>query len=670
MRTLIPLLFFSLAVAAGAALRLPAILGSHMVVQQGVPLPVWGWAAPGTKVTVSCGKERARAMADANGAWRVTLKARTAGGAPLTLTVAGGGETLTLTDILVGEVWLCSGQSNMEMATLSAANGRAEVAASADPNLRLFHVGNHGAEAPAADVRSGRWDPARPDTVDDFSAAGYLFARDLRKALGVPVGVIQAAWGGSMAEAWTPRAALAANPALKHYLDKLDADAAKYAPADTEKRLANLPKELDAYRLREARAWDAINAVDAGFKGQWFDRSYDEMWPTLPMPGPWENAGIKALENFDGIVWLRRTVAIPDRWVGHALTLGLAPVDDSDSTYVNGQLVGRTSGEWVTPRRYPVPAALVTSRELHIAVQALDMAFAGGFTGSIRDMAVTCPDFPDDAPVSLAGDWAWEIGATVKALADAKVPGPPGSPRLPTHPGANMGAPCALYNGMIAPLLPFPVRGFAWYQGESNSWKAAEYDTLLSTMIGAWRAAWGQPDAPFGIVQLTAFGKVVDIPAPKSNYAELREAQRRTAAHVPHTGLIVTIDVGEPANIHPLNKQAVGARLCRWALREAYGKPGITLEPRLVAITRTGAEVAVRFDQPLVTSDGKAPAGFALAGPDGKFVWVAAVLKGDTVVVSAPEVAALAYAFADSPVGLNLVNAAGLPPSPFKVEVK
>ena len=675
MRTIISLLLLCLTVAACAALRVPAVLGSHMVLQQGVPLPVWGWADPGTKITVTLGKEKAHGVADAHGSWRVTLKARDAhkDTAPLTLTIAGGGETKTLTDILIGEVWLCSGQSNMEMATLSAANGRAEVAASTDPALRLFHVGTAAAAVPAADVLSGTWDPARPDTVDDFTAAGYFFARNLRKALGVPVGVIESAWGGSMAESWTPREALAADPALKYYLDKLDKDAAAYTPEGAARRIAAYPRDLEAYRPREAKAWDAIDAIDTGYQAHWGDANFDDTaWPTMTMPGIWENAGVPALADYDGVVWLRHTVKLPAAWVGHALTLGLAPVDDSDSTYVNGQLVGRTSGDWTTPRHYTVPAEVVKDTTLHLALQAVDMGFAGGLAGSARQMFVACPDRPADASVSLVGDWHYAASITTKVMADAKVPGPPGAPHLATAPGAGMGAPCALYNGMIAPLLPYPVRGFVWYQGESNSWKTAEYQTLLTAMIGSWRTAWGLPNAPFGIVQLTAFGKEApDVPVQKSGYGEIREQQRRTAAALPHTGLTVTIDVGEPANIHPFNKQAVGARLCAWALREAYARPGIVLEPRLLAVSRHGAEVAVHFDQPLVTKDGKVPVGFALAGTDGTFAWAPARLQGDTVYLTSPvpEPVTAAYAWADSPVGLNLTNAAGLPTSPFKAAV-
>jgi len=667
------LLAFSAAMAAFASLRLPAIIGSHMVLQQRVPLPVWGRAEAGERVSVRLAGQTARTTADAQGAWRVTFKpleARPRQPA-LSMTITGAHETIILTDILVGEVWLCAGQSNMEMATLSAARGREEVRAAHDPQLRLFQVGRHTAATPQWGG-DGVWRPAMPEVVDDFSAAGYFFARTLRTKLGVPIGIMQATWGGSVVEGWLPREVLAGAPHFAGRIAELDRRTAAYTPQVAERRLTAYQQELPAARAREAQYWETVGTKDPGIAGQWAQPALDDHdWPLLELPGIWENAGIPTLADFDGFVWFRRQVTIPPAWVGQALTLELPPLDDSDSTYVNNTLVGRTTGNWTDPRAYPIPASVVTGSTVTIAVQVLDMAFAGGFAGSARTFRLYRTDHPEDTPLTLAGPWRYRISTPAKEL-----PWPSGLPATPVAPGAEINAPASFYNGMIAPLLPFALRGIVWYQGESNTPNAGEYPELLTLLIASWRSAFVNRFAPFGIVQLPGYqAPTPDAPVLKSDWAAIREAERQVAERQPHVGLAVTLDLGEAQNIHPFRKQEVGQRLAQWAAVEVYRQSGEASGPLVSRLTRHGAEVAIRFAHArygLMTRDGLPPAGFALAGRDGIFVWATAHVAGDTLYLSAPTVpmpTSVAYAWADNPTWANLVNRAGLLASPFRLAV-
>ncbi len=499
------LLLWSLVLSAtglipcSADVKTPAVFSDHMVLQAGRLVPVWGKADPGETVTVSIAGTTVKTKADENGRWKVSVGPLKAPG-PYELTVRGK-NTLKFTDVLAGEVWVCSGQSNMQWPVARAMNAQAEIAKAHFPNIRLFTVKRAVAQKPLEDTE-GMWVRCTPETVAGFSAVGYFFGRELHKALGVPVGLIHSSWGGTPAEAWTSRETLEAFPEFTPILERW------------KRRVENYPKDLERYEQAVAR---------------------------------------------------------------------------------------------------------------------------------------------------------WK-----KAAARAKAAGkkPPRRPRKPTEPTRHPHWPSGLYNGMIAPIIPYGIAGVIWYQGESNASRAYQYRSLFSTMIHDWRQHWRQGDFPFLFVQLANFMAVEPQPT-ESAWAELREAQTMALA-LPRTGMAVAIDIGEAKDIHPKNKQEVGRRLALAAQAIAYGRDITYSGPLYQWSSIEGNKVRLYFkhtDGGLVCK-GKELKGFAVAGPDRRFVWAEAKIEGDTVVVwskEVPEPAAVRYAWANNPV-CNLYNKAGLPASPFRTD--
>jgi len=502
-RTAIVTLSAAMLLAAPAALadvKLPAVIGENMVLQQGADVPVWGWADPGEKVTVAFAGQTASATADKDGKWAVKLTALKPG-EPAAMTVSGKNK-LTLKNVLVGEVWVCSGQSNMAWSLSRANNAQQEIAAAKYPKIRLFTVRRATADGPQKDCQ-GNWVECSPKTAGGFSAVGYFFGRHLHKNLKVPVGLINTSWGGTPAEAWTSLPALKADPFFKPLLDRWD-------------KLLTAPSAKDKYE--------------------------------------------KAME-------------------------------------------------------------------------------------------------------------AWKKAAA-KAKAEKKRL--PRKPRPPRDHSKSPHRPANLYNGMIAPLIPYAITGAIWYQGESNAGRAHQYRKLFSAMIVDWRKNWGRGDFTFLWVQLANFMARKGEPAP-SAWAELREAQSM-ALKLPKTGQAVIIDIGEARNIHPKNKQDVGSRLGLAARKIAYGQELCFSGPVYESMTVKGGEVALKFSNTgagMVAKGGGKLTGFALAGKDKKFVRADAKIQGkDTVVVSSDKVkapVAVRYAWADNP-ECNLYNKALLPADPFRTD--
>jgi len=639
---------------AGAASPVPAevsvspLIGDHMVLQQGRPFRIWGQAAPGEAITVTLAGGTASATAGAEGRWAVELGPLAAGG-PHTLEIVGSNR-LRFEDVLVGEVWIASGQSNMEFPLTRAANGEEEIAAARFPRIRLFTVPKATAEEPQR-AAGGEWRPCSPETVGDFSAVAYFFGRELRQTLGVPVGLIHTSWGGTPAEAWTSRGALLASPELKPLVEDLD-------------RLRSDPAVMDAYQ-RAMAEWEKTNvALDpgnegetAGFASPGFD---DNAWETMELPQYWEAAGL----DIDGAVWFRRAVEIPEAWRGKDLELSLGALDDSDTTYFDGVVVGTTGTEtpsyWTHPRRYRVPGRLVTSRHAVIAVRVWDRGGDGGFAGSPKDLTLRPADGAGE-PLGLAGEWRRHVERAVGPIN-------PDWGSQPLNP-SGQNAPTMLYNAMIAPLLPYTIRGAIWYQGESNADRARQYRTLFPAMIRDWRSGWGQGDFPFYFVQLANYMKRADQPG-ESDWAELREAQRLTLC-TPATGMAVAIDIGEADDIHPTDKQDVGHRLALNALARTYHRHVEFSGPDYRHFEIVGGQIRLAFDHAEgLDAKGGALHGFAIAGADRRFVWADARIDGKAVVVSSPEVAApvaVRYGWADNP-DCTLVNGAGLPASPFRTD--
>jgi sialate O-acetylesterase len=634
----------------GATVAMPflsPLFTDNMVLQRDIKAPVWGWTEPGRQVTVRIQDKTAQATADSHGRWLARIGPLAAGG-PYDLTISGP-QNITLKSVLVGDVWVCSGQSNMEMGIGNVDNAEQEIAQANYPEIRLFTVPKKVAVEPQTTF-AGQWLVCTPETVhaggwNGFSAVGYFFGRTLHQQLHVPIGLIHTSWGGTPAEAWTSGEALSAMP--------------DYRPAVAQmKQLAVDQQRGQADYLARMAAWWTKNDPGSAHAPGWADPAFNTAaWNTMPLPQNWENAGIPELSAFDGVVWFRKEIDLPASAVGKEALLHLGPIDDRDTTWINGVKVGGLD-QWDIARNYRVPAGVLKPGRNVIAVRVLDTGGNGGIYGKPEQMALEISDVP---PILLAGPWLYKASLP---LAKAQP--------LPMNADNNPNVPTVLYNGMVAPLIPFGIKGAIWYQGESNAGKAYQYRTLLPTMIRDWRTRWGEGAFPFLIVQLANFMPTSPQPV-EDAWAELREAQLMTAEKTPKTGLAVAIDIGDAKDIHPRNKQDVGKRLALSALAIAYGRKLEFSGPLYRATQPEEGKIRLRFDHVgggLAARDGGRLTGFAIAGEDRHFVWADAVIDGSTIVVSSPLVphpVAVRYAWAINPVA-NLINKEGLPASPFRTD--
>jgi sialate O-acetylesterase len=629
-----------------AAVQLASPFGDHMVLQQGLPVPVWGTAAPGEKITVEFAGQKKSVTADAKGQWRLDLDKLTASAQSRDFVVTSVDhesktDNLKFTDVLVGEVWVCGGQSNMERqlglrsGQKPIVNWEQEVAAATHPLIRQFYVIQHSALSPQA-FTDGRWTVCSPATVADFTAVGYFFARDLQVKLGVPVGIIHSSIGGTPAEAWTSRDALLAFPEMKSIIEQVDLTAAD--------RTAARQQYLDGLTQ-----WYRDNDPGSG-EYPWSVPDLDVSgWETMILPTLWEDAGHP---DYDGVAWFRKSFDLPAGWAGRDLKLQLCGVDDIDTTWVNGVEVGRTSG-YNLPRTYPVPATLLKTTSNVIAIRVLDTGGGGGIWEKTQPFALI-PAEGSGADLPLAGPWLARFSRDISR-----------GPRPPIDVTQQNSVPSTLYNAMIAPLIPYAIRGATFYQGEANADRPTLYRKLLPALIADWRQRWGQGDFPFLFVQIAPF---------KDQPPEIREAQLLAWKETKNTAMVVTIDIGDAKDIHPARKQPVGARLSLAARALAYGEKLEFSGPVFETMSVAGGHATLHFThlgRGLVAKDGPL-AGFTVAGADGVFRTAQAAIAGDTVVVSAPEVtqpAAVRYGWANVASG-NLFNAAGLPASPFRTDIK
>lgn len=618
------------------------LFSDHAVLQRDVAVPVWGWTAPGSAVKVSVdGKPVAAATADASGRWLAKLPALPAGG-PHTLAVEAGPELAVREDILAGDVWIASGQSNMQWPVAASNRAAEEIAAANHPRLRLFSVPQRIGLEPE-ELVEGSWQLCSPATVGGFSAVAYFFGRDLLEKLDVPIGLVNTSWGGTVAEAWTSAEALSELEDFRAPLEEFrkSVEAAKGGRDDFAARL---------------EAWWRANDPGSREGDLWAAPSKDVSdWKSMEIPAAWENAG---LPGFDGIVWFRKDFELGAAWAGKEAALRLGPVDDRDATWVNGVRVG-DGDDWSKPRAYKVPRGVLVAGRNSIAVRVLDTGGAGGLGGAASQYSLETLD-GSAPPVPLSGAWKYRDAAPLSKLAPA-----------PARPGSNPNVVTVLYNGMIAPLIPYAIRGAIWYQGESNADRPEQYRRLLPALIRDWRSRFGVGDFTFLVVQLANFTAPQKAPV-ESGWAELREAQLLTALSVPKVGLAVTIDIGEANDIHPRNKQDVGRRLALAALRIAYGKDIVWSGPIFRSMEVRGREARLAFDCAgggLVARGGVLK-GFAISGEDGVFRWADARIEGAEVIVSSPEVErprAVRYGWANNP-PCNLYNAEGLPASPFRTD--
>ncbi|RFM26549.1 sialate O-acetylesterase [Deminuibacter soli] len=624
-----------LGVSAFSTVRLPNIFGSGMVLQRGKPITVWGWADKGEQVTVQFNHQSKTVTTGADGKWMVQLRAEQAGG-PYTLQV-NGTNSITLSDVLMGDVWICSGQSNMEFHVSGVVNAKQEIQQINNPNIRHFYLPRTVSGTPKDDVDKSAWLPANPANAGDFTAVGYFFAEALYQKLHVPIGLIHTSWGGTDVETWISPDGIAGDPQLKQAV-------ATVKPGDVE-ALAKRQHEKMMQLIQQLQ-----NGLPApGATASWNQADFnDQSWPVMALPALWET---KQLVNFDGTAWFRKTITVDAADAGKTAVLSLGTIDDIDDSYVNGVHVG-SSKVYNDKRVYTIPAGVLKAGKNVIAVKVLDTGGGGGIYGDAAEMFLDVNGHKQ----SLTGNWSFQVEAIST---------------ISTSVGPNS-MPSLLYNAMINPLLPLSVKGAIWYQGENNAGRAYQYRTSFPLMITDWRKHFKQGNFPFYFVQLASFNSAGGN-ANGSTWAELREAQTRTLS-LPATGMAVTTDIGESKDIHPKNKQDVGKRLAAVALHNTYGLSSEYTGPVYASMKTSGSQVTLSFThaEGMQTKTGTdVLKGFYVAGADKQFYPAAATIHGSTVVVSAANVAhpvAVRYAWADDAGEANLFNNAGFPAVPFRTD--
>ena len=642
---------------------MPPLFTDNMVFQQQTDAPIWGQASAGKTVTVvaSWDGKAVTATADAQGRWRTQLHTPQAGG-PYTVTISDG-QKLVLQNVMVGEVWLCSGQSNMEMPIdgWTRVNNYEQEKQEANqyPNIRLLQVKQRVSTQPSdqLDVVEDGWQVCSAQSVKEFSATGYFFGRDIHKYRHVPVGLINASWGGTFIEPWTSAEALRLHPDMQEATATVSA-----IPSDPEGQAAFYAETMGRWQQQ-------ASALDPGFKDGtplWAASDFDDSsWDTVTLPKEWSDIG---LGNYDGAMWYRHELTIPADMAGKDLLLKLGQVDDIDYTYFNGELVGQTY-EYGQQRSYVVPARLVKKGRNVIAVHVIDNIGGGGIYSDASSLVIGTFKKVGKGKaerqelvktVSLANDWRYKVTVPLNRM--------PAVPQLrPNQPNQVT----VLYNAMIHPLVGYAIRGAIWYQGCNNEHKGYQYRELLPLLIRDWRSRWGY-DFPFYIVQLANFRRQQTEPG-DDEWAEVREAQAMAAQHVENSGLACLIDVGDAGDIHPRNKQEVGRRLALIARANTYGERQLEFSGpvyRNYRIEGNQIRIFLSHADGLRTSDGGALKGFAIAGSDRKWHWADAQIDGRSIVVSCQDVVApvaVRYAWHVNPI-CNLQNAAGLPAVPFRTD--
>ncbi|MBN1821835.1 MAG: sialate O-acetylesterase [Prolixibacteraceae bacterium] len=633
------LILMAFAFTTNANVRMPKIFSSNMVLQQGIEIPVWGWADPGERVTVTFNNSTERIRADKEGKWRVSLPVQEYGG-PYIMTITGN-NSITFKNVMIGEVWVCSGQSNMEFRVSQAINAEEEIKDAKYPNIRLFTVPRIIAQFPQDDISSGEWVECSPETVGGFSAVGYFFGRNLEEKLDVPIGLIHTSWGGTVAETWTSPETIEKDPDFAGSMEKLQQ---MNMEKIKEEKMANIKKilggdvpKLDSGMVSGEPVWSAFD----------FNDGY---WKTIRTPALWESQGYI---DIDGIAWYRKEIYLNEEQTKNNLTLHLGKIDDSDITWLNGIEVG-TTNDYSKDRIYTVDAKYLRPGKNMLVVRVNDTGGGGGIYGDPREQFIAI----GDEKVDISGDWKFKIS---KASVESTSVGPNDFPTL-------------LYNGMLNPIIPYSIKGAIWYQGESNAGRAKQYQRVFPNMIKDWRQHWGQGDFPFLFVSLANYMRAVDVPS-ESEWAELREAQTLTL-NLPNTGMAMAIDIGEALDIHPKNKQDVGYRLALNALEVAYGKDVVNSGPMYESVKFENGKAIITFKETGSGLNVKDKYGyiksFTIAGADKKFQWAKAELVDDkTVVVYSDEVTnpvAVRFGWANNPDDLNLYNKEGLPAVPFRTD--
>jgi sialate O-acetylesterase len=621
-----------------AQVSLPKVFGDNMVLQRELEIPVWGISTPGATIIAELGNTKSTTKADQEGKWLVHLPKFKAGG-PYTLKIyeeGKPGEGVVLSGILVGDVWLASGQSNMEWQVQQAEDAGKEIASANFPKVRFLIVDHSNEIKPQTDISTGGWKVCDSYTVKELSAVAYFFARKIHVDQNVPIGIIQSTWGGTRIEPWTRRQMLLTSPITREWT--LSADTLHYNRED-----------IIRDSLKQVRFWEIVynpqNSADKIFTAPDYD---DSGWTEISMPNVLKDFGIG---YYEGMVWMRKKISLPESYSEKDLTINLGHPEMTYSLYFNGSEICKNKWYSNATHSYTIPAALVQPGENTIAVR-IAMLWGGGGLNPGNDIYIT----NGSTEITLAGKWFYK-----KDL----------EPLIPKM-SNNQGYPTVLFNSMINPLIPYGIKGFLWYQGESNAEEAYNYRELFPMLITDWRKQWQQGKLPFLYVQLANYMERKPLPT-ESEWAELREAQTM-ALSLPNTGMACTIDIGDAGTVHPLNKQEVGRRLALIAHKTVYKQDDIISSgPIYKSYQKEGNRIRIRFSSigsGLLTSDGEEAKGFAIAGDDKQFHWAKAVIEDNEVVVYCDEVEnpeAVRYAWADNP-ECNLINSEGLPVIPFRTD--
>ena len=623
-----------------AQITLPRLVRDSMILQRDTKLKIWGWATKGEEVKIKFNGKSAKAKTTGDGKWMALLPAMKAGG-PYTMEITGKNK-ITLKDILIGDVWFCSGQSNMvHQMSLHNITYAKDIAEANYPEIRHFWIPTlTNLQGPKDDLPTGYWKWANPQDVNQFSAIAYFFAKKIYDKYKVPIGLINASVGGTPIEAWTSEEGF----------------------KDFSNILATIQKNKDTGYVNSANRAAFANRIvrkeqDKGLTSsvKWYDVNYiPKGWQNINIPGYWEDQGIKDL---NGVVWYRREIEIPQSMTGVPAKVFLGRIVDADALYINGAQVGNTTYQY-PQRRYSLPAGTLKPGKNIFVVRVTNSSGKGGFV----------PDKPyyieaASQTVDLKGTWQYKVGEAYAPVSRGFGGGGISAQNSPT----------GLYNAMVAPTINYAIKGILWYQGESNADNPQAYYKLLPALIADWRNKWGQGNIPFLYVQLPNFMEANYIPS-ESNWALLRESALKTLS-VPNTAMAVTIELGEWNDIHPDNKKDVGERLALGALKIAYGEKDLVSSGPLYQSAKVdGNKIIINFTDigsGLMTNDGEEPGYFSIAGADKKFVWAKAKIEGDKVVVWNEDLTQpmyVRYAWADNPFGANLYNKEGLPASPFRTD--
>lgn len=650
---IILLLFIGIFNFSYAEVRLPRIFNDNMVLQRNSEIKIWGWANHKEKITVSFSGNKYNIKTAKNGLWEVILPPHKAGG-PYNITIKGT-NLIELKNILFGDVWVCSGQSNMHFRTAAAKNSYIDINDANYKNIRLFQIDEAANYQPQENLTSGEWLECTPENVKEFSAVAYFFGRDLHREIDVPIGLIHASYRGSSIQAWMD------GESIKRFSDY----------TQEVKKIEKNPNYFDdLFKVYENNGGNLVikelYKKDSGFNGvgnelnNTFFKEGD--WGKIKVPGYWEDFGI---EGFDGAIWYRKRFELPKAFSDKELILNLGWIDDYDFTFFNGKRIGNNTYKG-NERKYNIPKKLLKDGINEILVCVYDMSWNGGFWGPHKSNIKIKGD-QTELNIDLQGIWDYKKGISNENILNDSL----FLNKLPYK----RSTPTYLYNAMIFPLTKLKIKGVLWYQGEGNNHRSDEYSKLLPAMIKGWRKSWGQNDFPFLIIQLPNFGNPNEKVPQNSDWTKLREAQLISANNTSNTDFVVTIDLGDAMDIHPTKKQEVGRRSMLAALKLAYNRDILSSGPIYKSAKILDDKIEISFENigtGLITKNKfRFVSEFAIAGEDKKFVWAKAYIEGDKVIVYNNKVKkpiAVRYAWSENPSQINLYNKEGLPAAPFRTD--